>query len=145
MEKRQFWFLSLLLTLTLLIIWGAVPANAQWTYCLKDSAYVDSFLMNLEPGNVLRGQATIPSPNPSYPAPLTGHYNPAVNTASFTIGFKDSNASRHYYMNFSVPYYYTWGILSDTTFYDPPREASISFCTPPGPTEASEGPVSAPE
>ncbi|OHB70202.1 MAG: hypothetical protein A2W23_08095 [Planctomycetes bacterium RBG_16_43_13] len=104
-----------------------LEVGPSWNICLKDVAYPTTYEMNLEPGNVLRGQAFFPSAD--FPAPLTGYYNNSQKTASFSIGYLVSNATRHYWIELPAKTGYTWGILgTDSSFYDGPRAATLVSC-----------------
>ena len=98
-----------------------------WNICVKDVLYATEYQMNLEAGNVLRGQAFFPSPE--FPAPLTGYYNPTLNTASFSMGYLVANATRHYWIDVATMTGWSWGILANSIFYDGPRPATLGSCT----------------
>lgn len=120
--KRAIIILGVLVTALFMI---STPLYA-WNMCFKDVLYDTEYQLNLEAGNVIRGQAIYPSPD--FPAPLTGYYNPVVNTASFSIGYLNDN-SRHYWIQAGTMTGYTWGIYgTDSSFYDGPRAATLVPC-----------------
>jgi hypothetical protein len=104
----------------------AADVPPVWTYCLKDVLYATEYRLNLEAGDVLRGQALYPSSD--FPAPLTGHYNTNTGKLSFTIGYLTSNSSRHYFVSYPSLAGYSWGLLENSNFYDNPRAATLVFC-----------------
>lgn len=119
---------GLILLLLLAFISLPMPILAAWNICVKDGLYITQYQLNLESGNVLRGQAIASSPE--FPAPLTGYYNTTRNTASFSIGYLNDN-SRHYWIEVGTMTGYSWGILgTDSSFYDNPRAATLVPCSP---------------
>ncbi len=112
----------------------AADVPPLWTYCLKDVLYATEYRLNLEAGDVLRGQALYPSSE--FPAPLTGHYNTNTGNLSFTIGYLTSNSSRHYFVRYPSLAGYSWGILENSNFYDNPRSATLVFCPASSPVPA---------
>ncbi|NIO07946.1 MAG: hypothetical protein GTO40_08050 [Deltaproteobacteria bacterium] len=137
--------LMVLLVMTLLPM-SSNPIHSEeqlaWDICVKDVLYIAEYQFNLEAGNVLRGQAL--APGPSFPAPLTGYYNPIQNTASFSIGYLNDN-SRHYWIDVATLAGVSWGIRgSDSTFLDGPRAATLGPCTPVS-SKSAEGDTGASE
>jgi hypothetical protein len=107
--------------------------------CAKDVLYSSvEYQFNVEAGNVLRGLAY--APGTSFPAPLTGTYNPSNNHYSFTIGYLNDN-SRHYWLSGNSGAGYSWGILgSNSDFYDTPRAAQLVLCPAPS-AKSADGPL----
>ncbi len=137
--------LTVLLAITLLPM-SSNPIHSEeqlaWDICVKDVLYITEYQLNLEAGNVLRGQALAPSP--SFPAPLTGYYNPIQNTASFSIGYLNEN-SRHYWVDGVTLAGWSWAISgSDSSFLDGPRPAQLVLCSL-GAAQPNEGETGASE
>jgi len=118
---------------TLNIDFGEVSA---WNLCIKDVAYPTLYKFNLEyNSHLIRGQAFYPDPT-SFPAPLTGYYDPISNQAFFNINYKSQHGLRFYLVDVSTMTGWTWGIYhSNSSFYDGPRQCTLEPCPPEEPQE----------
>lgn len=101
-----------------------------WAMCFKDVLYLAEYRMNLEySSRLLRGQALYPSP--SFPAPITGQFDPAANEATFSVDYLNETGLRFYRINVGTMSGESWGILdSDSSYYDGPRSATLTTCSP---------------
>ncbi|OHB70201.1 MAG: hypothetical protein A2W23_08090 [Planctomycetes bacterium RBG_16_43_13] len=120
---------------------GNAVGGPNWALCLKDVLYDTEYRMNLEAGGrLLRGQALYPAPG--FPAPITGQYNPAAREAAFSVDYLDQTGLRFYRVDIPAKTGESWGILdSDSSFYDPPRAATLTSCgaDPAGPVSGESG------
>ena len=129
--------------IALFMLWSN-PTWAQdvsWDICAMDVKYVTQYQFSRDANNVIRGQAFASGPN--FPAPITGSYNPTANTWSFSIGYLEANATRHYRVK-SNGLGHSWAILEDSSVYDQVRTAKLVRC-PSQASDAVQGTLGAPE
>jgi hypothetical protein len=145
MTMKKMMTFTVLLVMTLLLM-SSNPIHSEeqldWGFCFMDVLYITEYQLDVEAGNVVRGQAL--APGPSFPAPLTGYYNPARNFVSFSIGYLNDN-SRHYYINGTTLEGWSWAIGGPNAgFLDGPRRAQLVLCTLEA-AQPGEGETGAPE
>jgi hypothetical protein len=120
-----------------------IPAGGNWTtrinsfgfpgcgfsMCLKDPLYGTQYWLNIEDsGMLLRGAALYPGLS-SFPAPITGVYDPSSHEATLSIDYRNQSGLRFYRLNVGPNTGESWGIYdSDSRYYDGPRAASLVSC-----------------
>jgi len=97
-----------------------------WDFCVTGEIGTAEYQLNLEAGNVIRGRAI--GTSPEFPAPLSGYYNPASNSGSFTVGLRNGG-SRYYLINVSNLTAWVWEIRGlNSSFYYNPRNIQLDYC-----------------
>ena len=119
-------------------------AIGAWNFCFKDVAFTPALWMSLEWDRLLRGQAILAT-SPSFPAPITGQFDPAAGEATFSVDYLNETGLRFYRIDVGTLTGETWGIRdADSSYYDNRHPATLVPC-PPVSSESAEGETGAME
>jgi hypothetical protein len=106
---------SILTITTILTIFLTAGLAGAWQLCFVDTQFTPELQADIDPGNVIRGQAILPG-HPSFPAPLTGSLSGG--TAYFSIAYLGETGVRFYVIDAASGGGETWGIRnSDSSYY----------------------------